>query len=359
MTDNERHHDDLSPEEHELFVRLLRARGPAGEEQEVRRVVREALEGSVDEIREDAAGNLIALLDPPGAREEPVALVAHLDEIAMIVKRITSDGRLEISNLGGDRPMSFGQCEVEVMADNGPLAGVLSLGSLHRSQESPEMAHLQSHGPDWQEVFVITGKSREALRAAGVHPGSRIVLARGERRLIEVGELYGGHFMDDRALILSGIIATRRLSERRETLRRQVQFVCSSREETTNAGAMYAMRRLPGEEMIALEVGPVAAEYDTRLTDEPIISYGDQKGHYDTALIAALRAACDAEDMTPQLALLTTFASDASAVGAAGIKGRVAVICIPTQNTHGFEVISKTSVRKLARVLVRHVAGSP
>lgn len=57
--------------------------------------------------------------------------------------------------------------------------------------------------------------------------------------------------------------------------------------------------------------------------------------------------------MEPQLALLVDFASDASAAISSGLKPQTAVMCIPTQNTHGFEVIHRGAIPTFARVLSR------
>ncbi len=350
--------DKLTAEDRDLLERLLKARGPSGDETEVREVCRAALEPICDEVWRDAAGNLVGLLraaEGEGAQSPPVQIVSHMDEIAMIVKRVDPDGSLTVTNLGGDRPMSFGQCAVDILADGGPITGVLSMGSLHRTGKSRAMAEIRQTGVDWDLVFVITGRSRDELTALGVHPGTRVVISTVERNLVEVGNLLGAHFMDDRAPVLAGIIALRQVRESRERLARDVYYVCATKEETTNAGAKYAANSLPGDRMIALEVGPVAEEYDTVLSDQPILAYGDEKGHYSPDLIDELRASCDAEGVTPQLAMLVEFASDASAAISSGLRPQTAVMCIPTQNTHGFEVIHRGAIPTYARVLSRHL----
>ena len=353
--------DELTNEDRAMLERLLKARGPSGDEKEVREVCREMLDPVCDELWKDAAGNLVGVLRAAGdgangeGSSGPIQLVAHMDEIAMIVKRVEPDGSLTVTNLGGDRPMSFGQCAVDILADSGPINGVLSLGSLHRTNKDQAMAEIRERGMDWELVFVITGRSREELDELGVHPGTRVVISTVERHVVEVGDLLGAHFMDDRALVLAGIITMRRLRENRERMTRDVYLVCATKEETTNAGAKYAARCLPGDQMIALEVGPVASEYDTQLTEAPILAYGDEKGHYTPELIDALRDAARAEGVRPQLALLVEFASDASATIAAGWRPQTAVMCIPTQNTHGFEVIHRRSIPVFARVLSRYL----
>ena len=90
-------------------------------------------------------------------------------------------------------------------------------------------------------------------------------------------------------------------------------------EEESNAGAMYAASRLPGDTTIAVEVGPVLEEYGTELSVNPIINTGDQKGYYSRTVVQGLIAAGRKAGYEPQAALLVDFASDASAVLSAGI----------------------------------------
>lgn len=343
----------MDAQDRALLQKLIDARGPSGDEREVRDVCRGALEPICDEVWEDPVGNLVGLIRCADAVDAPVLIVSHMDEIAMMVKRVEEDGRLTVTNLGGDEPMSFGQCAVDILGDHGSLPGVLSLGSLHRTEKSPAMAAIEKHGPTWNEVFIATGRTRDELERAGVHPGTWIVLAASNRRIVELGDFLAAHFIDDRALVLAGVLAMRNLHARRRELRRDVYYVCSVEEEVTNAGAKYAAQSLPGDRMIALEVGPVADEYGTVISPAPILSYGDQKGLYSPKLIDELREACRAEGVEPQLAVLERFASDASASLSSGLKPEAAVMCVPTQNTHGFEIIHRDAVGVFAQVLTR------
>ncbi|MEN1233079.1 M42 family peptidase, partial [Pseudomonas aeruginosa] len=91
----------MREEDRALLEELLLARGPGGQEDEVRAICQRELEGCCDEVGSDAAGNLVARISPPHlpreqARRAAVRLLAHLDEIAMIVKRVEADGTLRV-----------------------------------------------------------------------------------------------------------------------------------------------------------------------------------------------------------------------------------------------------------------------
>ncbi|NPZ93798.1 hypothetical protein DZ947_023715, partial [Pseudomonas aeruginosa] len=52
----------MREEDRALLEELLLARGPGGQEDEVRAICQRELEGCCDEVGSDAAGNLVALL---------------------------------------------------------------------------------------------------------------------------------------------------------------------------------------------------------------------------------------------------------------------------------------------------------
>jgi hypothetical protein len=83
----------VTPTDRALLQELLSAYGPGGQEDEVREVCRRALEPLVDELTVDAAGDLVGLLRGTGEGDAPVVRVmAHMDELAMIVTRVEPDG---------------------------------------------------------------------------------------------------------------------------------------------------------------------------------------------------------------------------------------------------------------------------
>lgn len=172
----------MREEDRALLEELLLARGPGGQEDEVRAICQRELEGCCDEVGSDAAGNLVARISPPHlpreqARRAAVRLLAHLDEIAMIVKRVEADGTLRVVALGGAQPVSFGVCPVQILAGEAVLDGVLSYGSMHATGESPQGSDVLSGAVHWRDVHVVTRRSAEEAgepgRATGYPRGAQ------------------------------------------------------------------------------------------------------------------------------------------------------------------------------------------
>ena len=69
----------------DLLKRLMELPGPSGDEWRVRELIKKEITPYVDEVYTDKFGNLIAHRKGKGAK---VMLVAHMDEIGLMVKAL-------------------------------------------------------------------------------------------------------------------------------------------------------------------------------------------------------------------------------------------------------------------------------
>jgi putative aminopeptidase FrvX len=191
-----------------LLQELLWTYGPCGQEEAVRTVCARELQPLVDDMWTDDAGNLIGYIGADDAesrdhrhRSSSIAggaatrVMAHMDELSMLVKRVEPDGTLNMTQLGVMYPGNFGLGPVAVLGDHQTLTAVLALGSEHTTQESPRIWETKpdqgDRALDWQHVYVFTGRTPEDLAAAGVHAGTRVCVDRSKRDLVEFGDYVG------------------------------------------------------------------------------------------------------------------------------------------------------------------------
>jgi putative aminopeptidase FrvX len=346
----------------ELLQALINARGPCGEEQEVRALCQKHLAGIVDEMWIDAAGNLIGKIsgsEQTGSQpSDSIRVMVHMDEISLIVKRINEDGSLRVNPLGGILPFSFGQGPVEIMGDKELFSGVLSFGCMHTTKDSatinkmiPEEYRGQGKTPGWDDVVITTRKTPAELNEAGVYPGTRVVIAQTRRQLHRFQDCIAGYFLDNRAAICVAIEAFKQIRTGNKKPKRDLYFVATCTEEIGAHGASYAARTLPGEITLAIDVGPVAKEYQTTLSADPIIVYQDSAGVYDKKISDRLVVLAENLNMKPQRALFGSYSSDASLAQSRGQSAKAALICFPVENTHGYEITHKESLKKCADLL--------
>ena len=102
----------LDPKLKDLLQDLLFARGPCGQEDEVRLVCEQWLTSAGFEHSHDAAGNLVCLLASAGGDDaDAVRVFVHLDEISFLIKKILADGTVKLGALGSFSPAFLGQMQ--------------------------------------------------------------------------------------------------------------------------------------------------------------------------------------------------------------------------------------------------------
>jgi putative aminopeptidase FrvX len=342
----------------DLLQELLWAYGPCGQEDAVREICKRELESVVDEMWMDPAGNLIGLIRS-GLGESatpPVRVMAHMDELSMLVKRVEPDGSLHVTQLGTMYPANFGLGPVAVLGQHETVCGVLSVGSEHTTKESANIWETKpdqgDKALDWLHVYVFTGRTPGDLAAAGIRPGTRICVDRSKRTLVEIGDYLGCYFMDDRAAVTALLQAARRLRENGQHPASDVYAVFTTNEEIGGVGGSYASRTLPGDLTVALEVGPTEAEYCTTVRGGPIVAYSDAQCVYDKDIADRLMSIGNELGLAPQPAVLGAFESDASHAKATGVSAKAGLLCLPTLNTHGYEVVAREAISAMTDILV-------
>jgi putative aminopeptidase FrvX len=368
-------HRDPDPDSTDALLKeLLGTYGPCGQEDEVRAVCARELEPVVDDMWTDDAGNLVGYIAADGPPNDAdhrhrtastagsgaaTRVMAHMDELSMLVKRIEPDGSLHLTHLGTMYPGNFGLGPVAVLGDQETLTAVLTLGSEHTTKESPRIWETKpdqgDKALDWHHVYVFTGRTREELVAAGVHPGTRVCVERSKRTLVEIGDYVGCYFLDDRAAVTALLRAARLLRERGERPADDVYAVFTTNEEIGGVGGSHASASLPGTLTLALEVGPTEQEYGTSVTGGPIVGYSDALCVYDKDVADRLMGIATGRGLEPQAAVLGAFMSDASHAKANGLTPRAGLLCLPTLSTHGYEVVSRRAIDAMAAIVVDFV----
>jgi putative aminopeptidase FrvX len=153
----------------ELVRELIAIPGPPGQEEAVRVAVAAHATALGCVHRADERGNL--LIAPPGVDTIPeqvdIVVMAHLDEIALMVVRIEPDGRLVVNSLGGLLPWKWGEGPVIILTspEQEPLTGILSFGSIHTVDRTNPATLAREEALTWDMARIYTGLSAEALTA--------------------------------------------------------------------------------------------------------------------------------------------------------------------------------------------------
>ncbi len=342
----------------QLIRELVGVPGPPGREEAVRDAVAAHVAALGFESRADAKGNLIVPLppftDPDTVGRRPRAVVtAHLDEIALMVSGIEWDGAVRVVPLGGLYPWKWGEQPVEIWTRSGPLPGIVSFGSVHTNAPSSVVQQARQAPLQWEQAYLFTGLSPEALRTHGVHPGVRVALARDRRKVREIGPYLASYFLDDRADLAAWLLALEALRE--ETFPEGVVFAATTTEEVGGEGAAYMLHQLQPDVCVALEIGPSVPESPFLPDERPTVWVNDSfsaTSAYDLDIIAQV---CESLEIRPHWQALTRGGSDASCTAQYGLTARPVTFGLPVENSHGLEIMHRDAPATLARLLVAYL----
>ena len=325
---------------------LVLCHSPSGMETEINERLFQLFSAIGVEHWQDEADNVIAKI--PGLDENrAVAITGHKDEIGMIVKTLYSDGRVLVRNLGGSFPWVYGEGVVDLLGDYHTISGILSFGSRHVSHESPQKVQQEDKPVLWETAWIETKLPPEALAAAGIRPGTRVVVGKHRKTPFCMGDYIASYTLDNKASVAILLDLAERLKSPPVT----VYLVASAKEEVGAIGALYFTQRQRLEALIALEICPLSREYPITSGDAPVLLSQDKYGLYDEGLNMDIRRAATHNDLPIQLATLNGFGSDGSIAMKFGHVARAACLSFPTHNTHGYEIAHLGAIANCTNIL--------
>ena len=147
----------------DFLKRLLDSPGPSGFEIAPARVWREEVKRFADEVRADAHGNSVAVVNPKGSPR--LMLAGHIDEIGLQITHIDDDGYLYFAGIGGwDSQVLVGQ-RVLVAGPRGAVRGVIGKQAIHLMKRE-DMDKVSRITDLWIDIGVANKK--EALERVRV-----------------------------------------------------------------------------------------------------------------------------------------------------------------------------------------------
>ncbi len=330
----------------ETISELVMLHSPSGVESEINVVLLDRFAQLGVEVWQDEADNIIAKI--PGKNPDRcIAITGHKDEIGAIVKGIKKEGRVDVRNLGGAYPWVYGEGVVDLLGDRETISGILSFGSRHVSHESPQKMQQENTPVRWEHAWIETKRTTAQLAAAGIRPGTRVVVGKHRKQPFRLNDYIASYTLDNKAsvAILLELAATVKQSEM------DVYLVASAKEEVGAIGALYFTNRQRMNALIALEICPLSSEYPIADGVAPVLLTQDGYGIYDEGLNEEIRDAADRAHVPVQLAAISGFGSDASIALKFGHVARAACLSFPTQNTHGYEIAHLGAIGNCVRIL--------
>lgn len=127
----------------EFLRSLLNAPTPSGYEAPGQRIWCQYARKFADEVRTDAYGNAVAVVNPKGSPK--IMLEGHVDEIGLMVRYIDDKGFLYLQRIGGVDPALIRGKRVNIYTAKGIVRGVIGAPPIHLQDRTPEQKAPKLH----------------------------------------------------------------------------------------------------------------------------------------------------------------------------------------------------------------------
>ncbi|HAE85021.1 MAG TPA: aminopeptidase [Anaerolineaceae bacterium] len=318
-----------------LIKKMVETPGPSGQEQLIRAAILEEIQGSADEIRTDAMGNLIARKgskQPNGLR---IMISAHMDEIGLMVTHVDENGFSRFIPIGGVSPLTCIGGRVIFM--NGQR-GVIGCERLEPNAL-----------PTLEKLFIDVGTtSREDCP---VKVGD---VCGFERPFLDLGKHLVAKSMDNRISVVVAIAALRTL----QASPHEVYFVFSVQEEVGLRGSATAAYGVDPDVGLAVDVTrtgdtPRTTKMEVALDKGPAIKVRDSSFIADPRVVDWMIATAKAADIPYQMEVLEAGGTDGRSIQLARAGVPAGCLSIPCRYIHTpSEMVSRADFEDAIRLLV-------
>lgn len=342
--------DDRKEEIGALLERLSNGHGISGREGSVQQLIREEISASVDEVRIDSLGNLIAIRN---GKSPSIMIAAHADEIGLMTKFVDERGFLHFIKIGGWFDQTLLNQRVIVHARSGPIAGVIGSKPPHVMKEEDKKKPVEA-----RDMFVdVGGRDNKEVEEMGIGPGTPMSIDRSFASL--QGDRVTGKAFDNRAGVAMMIEALRRTKSKNA-----IFAVATTQEEVGLKGAKVGAFSLRPDLALATDVSipgdhPGIEKRDSSLEmgKGPVITVADASGR---GLIAGedvvdwLTQTAREQNIEVQLEVSGGGTTDATAIQLTRDGIRTGVISVATRYIHSpVEVLSLEDLDRGAELIAR------
>ncbi|HOV31419.1 MAG TPA: M42 family metallopeptidase [Anaerolineaceae bacterium] len=318
-----------------LIKKMVETPGPSGQEQLIRAAILEEIQGSADEIRTDAMGNLIARKGSKQPNGLCIMISAHMDEIGLMVTHVDEDGFARFIPIGGVSPLTCIGGRVIFM--NGQR-GVIGCERLEPNQL-----------PTIEKLFIDVGAT--SRDDCPVKVGD---VCGFERPFLNLGKHLVAKSMDNR---ISTVVAIQALKALKDSPH-EVYFVFSVQEEVGLRGSATAAYGLDPDLGLAVDVTrtgdtPRTSKMEVALDKGPAVKVRDSSFIADPRVVDWMAATAKAAEIPYQMEVLEAGGTDGRSIQLARAGVPAGCLSIPCRYIHSpSEMVSRADVENAIRLLV-------
>lgn len=331
----------------DMLKKLCSADGVSGDEELACQAATELL-SPLGEVSRTALGCVICRIAPKRANLPKVMLTAHIDQIGLVVTKITDKGFLKVAACGGPDHRSFAGARVTVHTKSGKIPGVICA-------VPPHLSNGKSTPKKPVDSAVDIGMSAEAAKQK-VAPGDRITFDGAITPMLS--DRICGASLDDRCGCAAVIRAAKQLADC-DTAEISVALV--TQEEVGSAGASTAANLLAPDFCFAVDVS-MGFTPDDRPEECGEMGKGPMIGVapiLDRRLATLLRDTANRLNIPWQHEVMGgKTGTDADYIAISGKGVRTALVSIPLRFMHtANEIIALCDMENTAKLISQTIGG--
>lgn len=329
----------------QLCFTLSDINGTSGDESGVAQYIVKLLSDSGYDSYIDTLGNVIA---HTGGNGKKILLVAHMDQVGLVVRGIDEKGFVLIDKVGGPDVRILTGAEVTVHGKK-DLYGVVCSTPPHLLKADDKKA-----GIDVSKLAVDVGYSAEQARKL-ISIGDRITMRSYKSEL--AGNLISCPALDNRASVAAVLAAIESIKDKIKNISVNIQF--SVQEEVGLVGAKTGAFAVMPDEAIVIDVGFGNDPYtDKTLTVD--MGKGPSIGicpTLDKDLITELTGICKENNIPYQHDVMNrSTGTDADSINICGCGVKTALLSVPLRYMHtAIETVNTDDIEYTAKLLSEYL----
>ena len=305
-----------------LLEELVNIDGVSGNEDEIRTFLIGKIKKYLKNVEVDNMGNIVAY---KRGVKPAILLLAHMDEVGLMVKSINEKGKIYLSTIGGIDPSILISQRVLIKGEKAKIRGVITNDNVMDGLDITGKVKIDN-------IYVYTGLNRKELNAIGIDVGSYVVFG-DNYNCCDLGatDIISGKALDDRI----GCYILLELIKNLKT-KNEVFFIFTVQEEIGLYGAKAGVFNLNPDYAIAVDVTAHDGQGGTLLIGEgPVLTIKDAEMLGHKCLNDAIKKSAKKQKVKLQLEVSESGTTDATSVFAAkgGIPSSVFGICVSNLHT--------------------------
>tara|TARA_Y100000310_G_scaffold337876_1_gene426080 strand:+ start:374 stop:1390 length:1017 start_codon:yes stop_codon:yes gene_type:complete len=326
-------------------------RSISGNEHKIRSYIVKEIKKNIKDVKVDKYGNIVAHKKGSGAK---VMLLAHMDEIGLMVKSIGENGNIYVSEIGTIEATAIIGETVKIQTKKGTITGIITFPEIHDDEELEEVGGIES-------VIVVTGLTKNELDKKGVEVGSFVEF---EKETITLGkkDIICGKALDDRI----GCFILLELAKKLKQSKANVYFVFTVQEEIGLYGSKTSVHSIDPDWALAIDVTNAddSKEHTHEITksvgDGPCVTVKDADMISNVCIDNWIKKIAKKKKIPIQLEVSDAGTTDALSISVA--KGGIptAVLGVAVKNLHTcMGIASMSDIKNAIKILTELLKNPP